>query len=259
MTLVHLKSTDDLQKMRYAGKITAETLAYLKEDVIRPGITTLDIDRLTREYIVSKGGTPSFLNYKIPGIASPEFPASICISINQEIVHGIPTTKVIQLGDLVSLDLGVNYDGFHGDHAITFVVGTTPSKDTSRLLTTTELALKNAIAQCVVGHNLLDISYAIEVTFLENNVGIVRDLGGHGIGRNLHEFPMVPNWRCPVKNMKLIKGMTLALEPVGILGKEDTKTLADGWTVVSKDDSMSAHFEHTIVITDGPPEVLTSI
>jgi methionyl aminopeptidase len=245
------KSASELDKMRRAGAITAGTIDRVLEAVV-PGATTLDLDRIAEAFIRSEGATPSFLGYK-------GFTGSICASINDEIVHGIPAAdRVLADGDLVSLDFGAIWDGFHSDAAVTVFVGAPPSDDAKRLAETTASALDEAISVVRPGGRLSDIGHAIEQVAVSQGLGVIREYGGHGIGRALHEDPFIQNWGAAGRGPELKPGLVVAIEPMLTLGDDGTRVLDDGWTVVTADGSLSAHFEHTVAITDGGHEVLTA-
>ncbi len=234
--------------MAKAGAIVAETLARLR-DALVPGTTTAALDELAEETITAAGAKPSFKGYR-------GFPASICTSPNEVIVHGIPGPLTLVEGDIVSVDVGAYYEGFHGDSAWTFPVGEiTP--DAARLLSVTERSLEAAVAQCHPGRRLGDIGYAVQHLAEQAGFSIVREYAGHGVGRALHEEPWVPNYGPPGRREVLGEGMTLAIEPMVNLGGAETKVLEDNWTVVTLDGSLSAHFEHTVAVTDNGPLVLT--
>jgi methionyl aminopeptidase len=246
------KSTQELEKMRRAGRIVAGTINAVLAHLV-PGRTTEDLDRVAEAYIREQGATPSFLGYK-------GFTKTICASLNDEIVHGIPTTdRKIAEGDLVSLDFGAIWEGFHADSAVTvFAGGGAPDPDSERLVRTTERALMEAINTIMPGGRLSDIGDAIERTATTEGLGIVREYGGHGIGRALHEDPFIPNFGKPGRGPDMRPGLVIAVEPMLNLGTEETRTLEDGWTVVTADGSRSAHFEHTIAVTEDGHEVLTA-
>jgi methionyl aminopeptidase len=251
------KSPDELAKMRKAGASVAGTISAVLE-AVEPGATTLDLDRVAEAYINDQGATPSFKGYR--GSSSTPFPATICASVNHEIVHGIPSrSRVLREGDLVSLDFGAIWEGFHSDSAVTvFVGGVPPSTEAERLVKTTEAALEAAIAQVRPGGRLSDIGHAIEQAAEAEGFGLVREFGGHGIGRALHEDPFVQNWGAPGRGPTLRPGLVLALEPMLNLGGDETRMLPDGWTVVTADGSLSAHAEHTVAVTEDGHEILTS-
>jgi methionyl aminopeptidase len=246
------KSTEELAKMRRAGRITAGTIEAVLA-AVAPGKTTADLDAVAEDYILAQGATPSFKGYK-------GFPATICVSINDEIVHGIPVSqRVLKEGDLVSLDFGAIWEGFHADSAVTvFVGGDAPSAEAERLVRATEAALDAAIGVILPGGRLSDIGHAIESVAEPAGLGIVREYGGHGVGRKLHEDPFIPNFGPAGRGPGLRPGLVLAVEPMLNLGGEETKIMSDGWTVVTADGSLSAHFEHTVAVTETGHEVLTA-
>ncbi len=247
------KNADDLAKMRRAGRIVAGTIDRVVESVA-PGRTTLDLDRIAEAHIQAEGAIPSFKGYK------GTYPASICASVNHEIVHGIPARdRVLHEGDVLSLDFGAIWQRFHADSAVTvFVGGSAPSEDAARLVTTTQEALDAAIVTIAPGARLSDIGHAIETIADAAGLGIVREYGGHGIGRKMHEDPFIQNWGPPGRGLELRPGLVIAVEPMLTLGGDETMALADGWTVVTADGSLSAHFEHTIAVTEDGHEVLTA-
>jgi methionyl aminopeptidase len=245
------KSAGELEKMRRAGRIVAATID-LVLDAVTPGVTTLDLDHVAEEYIRSVGATPSFLGYK-------GFTRSICASLNNEIVHGIPSPdRVIGEGDVLSLDFGAIWEGFHSDSAVTVFVGAPPSDDAKRLVETTQAALDAATAVIRPGGRLSDIGHAIEQVAIAQGIGVVREYGGHGIGRALHEDPFIQNWGAQGRGPEMKPGLVIAVEPMFNLGADATRQLDDGWTVVTADGSLSAHFEHTIAVTEDGLEVLTA-
>jgi methionyl aminopeptidase len=245
------KSPAELDKMRRAGAITAATIDRVLE-AVAVGATTLDLDRVAEEFIRAQGATPSFLGYK-------GFTASICASINEEIVHGIPAAdRVLADGDLLSLDFGAIWEGFHSDAAVTVFVGAPPSDDAKRLAATTEAALDAAISVIRPGGRLSDIGHAIEQAAIAQGLGVIREYGGHGIGRALQEDPFIQNWGAAGRGPELKPGLVLAVEPMLTLGGDATTVLDDAWTVVTADGSLSAHFEHTVAVTEGGHEVLTA-
>lgn len=246
---VTIKSEHEIELMREAGRILAITHDEMAK-IIRPGISTMDINRKGEEVIRSFGCIPSFLNYN-------GYPASICISVNDEVVHGIPSKKrILQEGDIVSLDAGVIYKGYQSDAARTHAVGEVSEED-RKLMEVTKQSFFEGIKFAKAGNHLFDISKAIQNYVEAYGFSIVRDLVGHGIGKNLHEEPQVPNYKPIGRGMKLRKGMTLAIEPMVNIGAYDVWMLEDDWTVVTKDGSKSAHYENTIYITDGEPELLS--
>lgn len=252
--MVTRKSRREIDKMRVAGRIVAEVLA-LVESELKPGVSTAHLDRLAERHIRSAGAIPSFKGY---GHRSNPFPASLCISIDDEVVHGIPGERVIRDGQIVSVDAGAIHDGWHGDGARTFVVGQ-PRPEVAALVETTRRAMMAGIAAAVPGAHLGDISAAIEDAATPGGYGIVRQFVGHGIGTEMHQEPQVTNYRTGVRGMKLAPGICLAIEPMLTLGSHEVEVEPDGWTVVTKDGSLAAHFEHTIAITDNGPEILTRV
>lgn len=246
---VTIKSAREIELMREAGKILAEVHEELGA-FIRPGISTLDIDMLGEKLIRSRGCTPNFLNYQ-------GYPASICVSVNNEVVHGIPNgNHILKEGDIVSLDPGLIYKGYHSDAARTHAVGTI-SEDAAKLISVTKQSFFVGIKQAREGNHLFDISAAIDDYVSQFGYGIVHDLVGHGIGTSLHEDPQIPNFRQKRRGVRLQAGMTLAVEPMINMGDWPVEWMDDGWTVVTKDGSLSAHYENTILITDGEPDILT--
>ena len=240
---------EEIERIRVAMQMTAQVRDQLAE-LVRPGMTTLQADTLAGELIRATGGTSGFLNYH-------GFPGNVCISLNDEVVHGIGVAhRVIQESDIVSIDIGVSYNGAVGDSAITFGFGELPA-DTKRLLTATREALMAGIAAAVKGNCIRDISRAVEKRAMADHLGVVREMVGHGVGIRLHEPPDVPNYVTPVRGPKLVPGMVLAIEPMFNLGSNRIKQDSDGWTIRTKDGSLSAHFEHSILITDNEPEILT--
>lgn len=246
---VTIKSAREIELMKEAGKILAQTHEELKE-FIRPGISTLDIDKKGEEIIRRYGCTPSFLNYN-------GYPASICVSVNDEVVHGIPHPRhFIEEGDIVSLDAGVIYQGYHSDAARTYGVGKI-SPEAAKLIEVTKQSFFEGIKFAKAGNHLYDISNAIDAYVRRFGYGIVEDLVGHGIGSHLHEDPEIPNFRQKRRGVRLQPGMTLAIEPMITGGRPDVVWLDDDWTVVTDDGSLAAHYENTILITDGEPEILS--
>ena len=247
---IALKSRSELDSMRTAGHIVAVALNEVF-DALEPGITTAELDDIARRAIAAEGAKPAFL-----GLYG--FPAVACISLNAEIVHGIPSERVVSDGDLVSVDCGAIIDGFYSDHARTAVAGKTEDDERRRLVDVCRESLKHGIAECVPGNRVGDISNAVERYVRDAGFELVREYVGHGVGRELHEAPSVPNVGSPATGPQLMNGMTIAIEPMIMTGSWETKILDDGWTVVTADGSLSAHFEHTVAITDDGPEVLTS-
>lgn len=250
-----LKKKRELDLMRQASQIVVMVLEAMR-DMVKPEVTTKQLNEAAEKIIRQNGATPSFLGY--PHRGKNDFPASICTSINQEIVHGIPSARcVLQEGDIISIDAGTIYKGYQGDGAITLPVGQV-SSEVHRLLEVTRTALRVGIAQAWPGNRTGDISRAIEEYVLSQGYQVVREYTGHGIGRAMHEDPQVPNYYDPrMQDYLLRPGATLALEPMVVVGTWKTRVLSDGWTVETEDSKLSAHFEHTIAITDGEPEILT--
>src|SRR2546422_2075253 len=246
--MIILKSPAEIELMRQAGRIVQGCLE-LGRKLVRPGARLDEIDAATEEYIRSQGGVPSFKGYM-------GFPKSTCISVNEEVVHGIPGPRLLREGDIVGFDVGAVWKGYHADAARTFAVGEVPA-ETRRLLTVTREALEKGIGEARVGNRVSDISYAIQVHAEAAGFSVVRNLVGHGIGQDLHEKPQVPNYGPPGKGDRLRAGMVLALEPMVNLGGPDVYTKADRWTIVTADGSLSAHYEQTVAITENGTEVLT--
>jgi len=234
--------------MREAGRIVAETLALVSKEV-RPGLTTADLDKIGHDYIRSRGAVPSFKGYN-------GFPASLCTSVNEEIVHGIPGPRVLQEGDLLSIDCGAFYRGYHGDAATTVGVGQIDPA-AQKMIDVGWESLWAGIKLARAGNRLEDISATIQEVLERNGYGVVRDLVGHGIGRRLHEAPNVPNFGRRGQGLRLVPGMVLAIEPMLTQGSYEGRTLEDDWTIVTVDQGLAVHVEHTVAITDGDPEILT--
>lgn len=254
--MITIKSRTEIELMKKAGEITA--IAHkLIEDAIRPGITTLELDRIAEEFILKNGAIPSFKGYQgIPG--APDYPASTCISVNNEVVHGIPGLRTLKDGDIVSIDIGVYCNGFHGDAARTHPVGNV-SKEAMRLIEVTRQSFYEGIRHAGEGKRIIDISAAIQDYVEKNGYSIVREYVGHGIGEEMHELPQIPNYRTKERGPRLEKGMTLAIEPMVNKGRPGVKLLDNKWTVVTQDGSLSAHYENTIAITGSDPEILTKL
>lgn len=247
--MVTLKSNREIELMKEAGRIVALAHKAVKE-IIKPGISTKEIDDLVEKVIVSNGAIPSFKNYN-------GFPASACISINEEVVHGIPSSeRILKNGDIVSVDIGAQYKGYHGDSAWTYACGGI-SEDATKLLEGTKDSLFKGLEFAKPNNRLSDISHAIQTHAESLGFSVVREFVGHGLGRNLHEDPQIPNYGLPNRGIILKPGMTLAIEPMINLGNKEVRVLSDGWTTITRDRSLSAHFEHTILITDTGYEILT--
>lgn len=248
--MIILKSTEEIEKMRRSGQIAAQLSQKLIEKV-KPGVTTKELDRVASTSIKMHKARPAFLGFR-------GFPASICTSVNDQIVHGIPGSYRLREGDIISLDFGVICQGYYSDMAITLPVGNI-SKDAQRLIEVTKSALVSGISQMVAGNRLYDISSAIQECAESNGFSVVRDLVGHGIGQKMHEEPQIPNFGKRSTGPYLKEGMVFALEPMVNMGGYEIRTLDDNWTVVTADGSLSCHFEHTVAITDNGPEILTKL
>ena len=247
--MIIIKTAEEIELIARAGKIVTQCHQLLVQEV-KPGITTLELDKLTEECILDMGGIPAFKGYR-------NYPSSLCASINEQVVHGIPSKRELKDGDIIGLDVGAIVDGFYGDGAVTVAVGDVP-ENTQSLIAVTREALRKGIEQAVVGNRLSDISFAIQTHVERHGYSVVRDFVGHGIGRQLHEEPQVPNYGRPGQGPRLKTGMALAIEPMVNLGGSAVRVLKDGWTAVTCDSSLSAHFEHTITIeANGPPRILT--
>ncbi|MEN6445065.1 MAG: type I methionyl aminopeptidase [Candidatus Cloacimonas sp.] len=250
--MIYIKSPWELEIIRKSCQIVAGLLDAL-EELIKPGISTLELDKFAEEYILSRGGEPSFKGYRIEGL-SP-FPASICTSINEQIVHGIPSNKaILKEGDIIGIDAGVYYDGYHGDSARTYKVGNI-SAEAEKLLQVTKESLLKGISAAITGNRVGDISHAIGSFVTSKGFYVADDLTGHGIGADLHEDPMIPNIGKAGRGPRLYAGMTIAIEPMVNIGTNSVSE--NGWEFKTADNSLSAHFEHTILITEGEPEILT--
>lgn len=246
--MIVLKSHREIEAMRVASKIVARVLLHLKENT-KPGVTTKELDSLAERFIRREGGIPAFKGYR-------GYPASLCIAVNEQVIHGIPGTRRIAEGDIVGLDVGVEYGGFFGDAAMTVPVGEVDAEK-SRLLEVAEKALYEGLNNARAGHRLSDISFAIQSWVEKNSFSVVREFTGHGIGRELHEDPPIPNFGEPDRGPRLKAGMTLAIEPMVNTGSPEVIILDDGWTAVTIDGKPSAHFEHTVAVTDGEPDILS--
>lgn len=249
--MVVLKTGRELSVMKEACRISAGALDLIGK-AVEPGVTTAELDRIAEQYILKEGATPNFKNYQ-------GYPATACISINHEVIHGIPKkNKVLRAGDIVSVDLGAKFGGYHGDNAATFAVGDI-SADAKRLIDTTRESLYEGIKMARAGGRIGDISSAVQQYVEARGYSVVRDFVGHGIGTNLHEAPEVPNFGNPGRGIRLLPGMTIAIEPMVNAGKPEVKVMPDGWTVLTKDGSLSAHFEHTVAITNEGPIIMTKL
>jgi len=249
--MIIYKSPDEVDKMRVAGRIVAATIDAVL-GAVRPGVSTADLDAVAEGFIREREATPSFKGYR-------GFPASICASLNDEVVHGIPSPKrILKEGDVLSLDFGAIWEGYHADSAVTVFVGEPPSAEAEKLVLVTEEALEAGISQIRPGGRLSDISHAVQQVVEGAGFSVVREYVGHGIGRNLHEDPQIPNYGLPGRGPELRPGLVVAVEPMVTMGDWRTRVLADDWTVVTADGSLAAHFEHTIAVTEDGREVLTA-
>lgn len=248
--MITIKNERELNYMRDAGRVVAETFEVLK-DMVNPGVTTRELDAKAEEFIIKKGARPAFKGYG-------GFPATLCTSVNEEVVHGIPSLRKLENGDIISIDCGAVINGFVGDSALTLPVGSI-SNEAQELLRVTEESLYAGIAQAVEGNRLTDISHAVQQCVEKEGMSVVRDYVGHGIGAKMHEDPQIPNFGRPGRGPRLKQGMTLAIEPMVNLGTFEVRTLPDNWTVETLDGKLSAHFEHTIAITDDTPVILTKL
>ena len=246
--MITLKSAHEIELMRRAGKITAAARA-LARDMVKPGVTTQQIDKAVFQFITEQGATPSFLHYN-------GYPASVCVSVNDEIIHGIPGKRVLKEGDIVSVDVGATWGGFTGDCAATFACGAI-SPTAQNLITVTEQSFYEGIKFARQGNRISDIGHAVQTYVESHGFGVVRAFVGHGVGEKMHEEPEVPNYGSPGRGPRMVKGMTLAIEPMVTEGTYDVRVLKDGWTTVTADGKLAAHYENSILITDGEPEILT--
>jgi len=246
--MIHIKTPAEIETMRQSNRLVARTLQKLRE-AVKPGVTTKELDQIAEHSIRAAGAAPAFKGYR-------GYPASLCVSINEEVVHGIPDSRQMREGEIVSMDLGALLNGYYGDSAITVPVGQV-SEEARRLMEVTQQALAKGIEQATHGNRLFDISHAIQSWVEAHGLSVVRDYVGHGIGRSLHEDPQIPNFGPPHHGPRLRPGMVLAIEPMINVGTWQVKVLDDGWTVVTADRSLSAHFEHTIAITDGKADILS--
>ena len=249
--MIIIKNSEQIALMKKAGRITAESLLFA-EDLIRPGISTKEIDKKVHDFIIKSGATPTFLGYG-------GFPGSACISINNEVIHGIPSDKVIlKDGDIVKIDVGACYRGYNGDSARTFAVGKV-SDEAQRLISVTEASFYEAMKYARAGNRIGDIGSAVENFVISHGFSVVKAYTGHGLGAELHEDPSVPNYGRAGRGVRLYSGMTLAIEPMVNVGTEDVRVLKDGWTVITADGKLSAHYENSICITDSDPILLTVV
>ncbi len=254
--MISIKSKNEIEIMRKSGEILANALEKIKE-AVKPGVTTLELDRIAEEYIRGNGAEPSFKGYGSPVPGAMDYPASICASVNDEVVHGIPGLRMLKKGDIISIDIGVYYKGYHSDAARTFPVGDI-SCEAKKLIDVTRESFYEGIKYAVGGKRVFDISAAIQDYVERNGYSVVRDYVGHGIGREMHEEPQIPNYRSRERK-RLEAGMTLAIEPMVNEGRYDVKLLDNKWTVVTADGSLSAHYENTIVVTGAEPVIITEL
>jgi len=250
--MVIIKTDKEIRQIKKSCQLTANTLQYITEK-IKPGLKTIEIDKIAESFILKNGGKPSFKGY---GDEGNEFPSSVCISINDEIVHGIPGERVLQEGDIVSIDIGTYLNGYYGDSAVTVGVGKI-SKVAEKLIKTTKKCLFEGIKKAISGNSIGDIGNTVQTVAEENNFSVVREFVGHGVGLKVHEDPQIPNYGKPKTGLKLEKGMVIAIEPMVNQGNYRTISSDDGWTVKTADGSLSAHFEHTIAIYEKGNEILT--
>lgn len=249
--MIFVKNSEQIKKMQLAGRITGEALA-LAGEMVREGVSTKELDSCIRRHIEKCGAKPSFLGYG-------GFPGSACISINDQVIHGIPSSKVyLKEGDIVKIDVGAFIGGYHGDSANTFPVGKV-SDEAMRLIEVTKESFRKGVEQAVIGNRIGDIGAAVDGYVAQFGFSAVREFVGHGVGQNLHEDPSVPNYGTPGRGVKLCRGMVIAIEPMINAGRHEVRQLADGWTVITKDGSLSAHYEHTVAITDEGPILLTEV
>ena len=246
-----LKTAEQIRLMKEAGRITGEAILKAR-DMIRPGVSTWEVDRVIHDYIVKCGAKPSFLGYA-------GFPGSACVSVNSEVIHGIPSRKrILEEGDLVKVDVGALYRGYHGDSAKTFAVGRV-SPEATRLIERTRECFYRGVAKAVAGNRIGDVGHAVQVCAEEAGFSVVREYVGHGVGSHLHEEPDVPNYGTEGRGCRLYAGMTIAIEPMVNAGGAGVRVLPDGWTVVTSDGRLSAHYEHTVAVTDDGPVLLTDV
>lgn len=254
--MIFLKTREEIELIRESALMVSRTLAIVARE-IKPGVTPVYLDKLAEEFIRDNGGVPAFKGYKSGTPGAPDFPATLCMSLNAAVVHGIPTNKPLEEGDIISVDCGVKKNGFYGDHAYTFGVGNiTPQAQ--KLIDVTKESLLLGIEKMVSGNRIGDISYAIQQHAEKHGFGVVRELVGHGLGKNLHEEPEVPNYGKRGDGPKLKEGMVLAIEPMINMGTKNIRQLNDGWTIVTADGLPSAHFEHDVAIINGKPEILST-
>ncbi|MGJ3234730.1 type I methionyl aminopeptidase [Marivirga sp.] len=247
--MIHLKTKEEIELMRKSALLVSKTLGLMAE-LLEPGVTTLELDKKAEEYIRDNGGVPGFLGLY-------DFPNTLCMSPNEQVVHGFPNKEPLKEGDIISIDCGVVMNGFYGDHAYTFAVGDV-KPEIEKLLKVTKESLYLGIEECKAGNRIGDIGFAIQQHAEKHGYGVVRELVGHGLGRKMHESPEVPNYGKRGRGAKLKEGMVLAIEPMINLGGRSIKQLADGWSIVTADNRYSAHFEHDVAIVDGKPDILST-
>ncbi len=247
--MIHLKTREEIELMRKSALLVSKTLGLMAE-LLEPGVTTLELDKKAEEYIRDHGGVPGFLGLY-------DFPNTLCMSPNEQVVHGYPSKTPLKEGDIISIDCGVKMNGFYGDHAYTFAVGEV-AEDVKKLLTVTKESLYRGIAECKAGNRIGDIGFAIQDYAEKHGYGVVRELVGHGLGKEMHESPEVPNFGRRGRGAKLKEGMVLAIEPMINMGSRGIRQLSDGWSIVTSDRKYSAHFEHDVAIVDGEPDILST-
>lgn len=247
--MIHYKTRDEIELMRESAQIVSRTLGVLAQEV-KPGVTPLQLDKIAEEYIRDNGGIPGFLGLY-------DFPNTLCMSLNEQVVHGIPSAKSLDEGDIISIDCGVLKNGFYGDHAYTFAVGEV-APDVQKLLKVTKECLDLGIAQVKKGNRIGDVSFAIQQHAENNGYGVVRELVGHGLGKKMHEAPEVPNFGKRGRGPMIKEGLVIAIEPMINMGTKNVRQLSDGWTIITADKKPSAHFEHDVAVIDGKPEVLST-
>jgi methionyl aminopeptidase len=253
--MIYLKNKEEIELMRESALMVSRTLGIVAKE-IKPGVTPAHLDKIAEEYIRDNGGVPAFKGYKGPR-GTPDFPSTLCISINEAVVHGIPTNKPLKEGDIISVDCGVKKNGFYGDHAYTFAIGEI-KPEVQKLIDVTKECLYLGIKQMISGNRIGDISFAIQQHAEKHGFGVVRELVGHGLGKSMHEEPEVPNYGKRGDGPKMKEGLVLAIEPMINLGTKNIRQLSDGWTIITADGKPSAHFEHDVAIVDGKPEILSS-
>jgi len=247
--MIYLKTAEEIELMRHAAQLVSKTLGLVASE-IKEGVSLKQLDTIAEEFIRDNGGVPAFKGYH-------GFPASLCLSMNEQVVHGIPSNKIITSGDIISVDCGVKKEGFVGDHAYTFCVGEI-KKEVQDLVRVTKESLYVGIEQVKVGNRIGDVSFAIQTYAEKHGYGVVRELVGHGLGRNMHEKPEVPNYGKRGSGAKIQNGLTIAIEPMINMGTKDIKQLNDGWTIITKDKKPSAHFEHDVAVVDGKADILST-